>query len=526
MSAPSRSSCTASGRPGCVRTGRRARRRSMPGCCGSALASRTSAHQRPVLRAASRGNRSKLWLGMAAVLGLPVAAAGGARRSAGCSASAISSAVVNGPLKYVLAPPAAGGANCSACGRSLIAMPGSFSFPSGHSASAFAFATGVAREWPAAGAPVGAAAALVAYSRVHTGVHFPGDVARRRRHRHRGRRRWPAGCCATTPASSCRRPTDARSRTAAVLLASPTSGSAELLDDGEGRAQGVAASRSSTSSQVEDKDRAGRGRRACRPGERPLVIAAGGDGTVGAAADELAGTGAVLAHPAARHVQRRRPLAGHLPRPACRRRGRSRNGVVRAIDAGQVTRAGQAAAQLRPRRDRRVQRALRRARHQVVAAPPVRPVHLRRRRREGAAPAPAVRLRAAATTGRPRSCVSCSCRSSTRRCSAARSTCACRTPAWTTAAWSSSPSRRARRAACCSARWSPRSGGAAKGPACARCARRSCGCTSTTRVDVALDGEIIAQPARRLRGGRRRAARRHAAAEGRPRLAVTRDRSR
>jgi membrane-associated phospholipid phosphatase len=38
-----------------------------------------------------------------------------------------------------------------------VAMPQSTSFPSGHAASAFAFA-------------------VVADSRVHTGVHFPGDV--------------------------------------------------------------------------------------------------------------------------------------------------------------------------------------------------------------------------------------------------------------------------------------------------------------------------------------------------------------
>ncbi len=57
-----------------------------------------------------------------------------------------------------------------------VAMPSSTAFPSGHSAAAFAFATGVARELPAAGFPLRALAALVAYSRVHTGVHYPGDV--------------------------------------------------------------------------------------------------------------------------------------------------------------------------------------------------------------------------------------------------------------------------------------------------------------------------------------------------------------
>ncbi len=57
-----------------------------------------------------------------------------------------------------------------------VRMPSSASFPSGHSAAAFAFATGVGKVLPAAGFPLRALGALVAYSRVHTGVHYPGDV--------------------------------------------------------------------------------------------------------------------------------------------------------------------------------------------------------------------------------------------------------------------------------------------------------------------------------------------------------------
>ncbi|WP_033322094.1 bifunctional phosphatase PAP2/diacylglycerol kinase family protein [Actinomadura atramentaria] len=55
--------------------------------------------------------------------------------------------------------------------------PASHAFPSGHSASAAAFATGVALEAPPAVAlPVAAVAGAVAFSRVYTGAHFPGDV--------------------------------------------------------------------------------------------------------------------------------------------------------------------------------------------------------------------------------------------------------------------------------------------------------------------------------------------------------------
>ena len=57
-----------------------------------------------------------------------------------------------------------------------VRMPLSRSFPSGHSAGAFAFATGVGHVSPTAAVPLRALAALVAYSRVHTGVHYPGDV--------------------------------------------------------------------------------------------------------------------------------------------------------------------------------------------------------------------------------------------------------------------------------------------------------------------------------------------------------------
>jgi undecaprenyl-diphosphatase len=57
-----------------------------------------------------------------------------------------------------------------------VAMPRSTSWPSGHSASAFGFASGVSAAWPQAGIPLSVVASLVAYSRVHTGVHYPSDT--------------------------------------------------------------------------------------------------------------------------------------------------------------------------------------------------------------------------------------------------------------------------------------------------------------------------------------------------------------
>ncbi len=60
--------------------------------------------------------------------------------------------------------------------RRLRTQPSTSSFPSGHAASAAAFTVGVALEQPWLALPVGVLAAGVSYGRVHTGVHYPGDV--------------------------------------------------------------------------------------------------------------------------------------------------------------------------------------------------------------------------------------------------------------------------------------------------------------------------------------------------------------
>jgi undecaprenyl-diphosphatase len=127
----------------------------------------------PLSRAA---NNSKLWIATAGVL----AAAGGqrGRRAAvnGLASVGATSAVVNVVLK-----PLAGrrrpdpGSHHVPIAR-LVAMPGSTSLPSGHAASAFAFAGGASAAFPAISLPLNTAAGLVAFSRVHTGVHYPIDV--------------------------------------------------------------------------------------------------------------------------------------------------------------------------------------------------------------------------------------------------------------------------------------------------------------------------------------------------------------
>src|SRR6202023_3920522 len=78
---------------------------------------------------------------------------------------AITSILVNLPLKYLARrdrPPMRRG------DRPLpVSLPGSFSFPSGHSASAFAFAPGVALEDSRLLVPLVPLAATIAHSRVH-----------------------------------------------------------------------------------------------------------------------------------------------------------------------------------------------------------------------------------------------------------------------------------------------------------------------------------------------------------------------
>ena len=129
-----------------------------------------------VLRRLSRAaNYSRLWLGCAALL----AAFGGRRgRDAaenGLASIALASAIANLVLKPLGNRRRPDRDTHDVPVTRQVAMPRSTSWPSGHAASAFAFATGVGAAWPPAGVPLSVVASLVAYSRVHTGVHYPSD---------------------------------------------------------------------------------------------------------------------------------------------------------------------------------------------------------------------------------------------------------------------------------------------------------------------------------------------------------------
>ncbi|MEU6641651.1 phosphatase PAP2 family protein [Saccharomonospora sp. NPDC046836] len=128
-----------------------------------------------ILIALSRSaNKGRVWWTAAAILS---ARKGPTRRGAlrGVAAIAGASATAN-LIGKPLFPRRRPAAKAVPEHRRLVKRPTSSSFPSGHAASAAAFVTAVALESPKAGLALAPLGAAVAYSRVHTGVHWPSDV--------------------------------------------------------------------------------------------------------------------------------------------------------------------------------------------------------------------------------------------------------------------------------------------------------------------------------------------------------------
>ena len=129
---------------------------------------------RGLQRLTRAADKSKLWIAISAGMALVGGSAGRRAALAGMVSVGATSALVNVGVKMIARrdrPERQPGAS-----DRFVPMPTSTSFPSGHSASAFAFATGVTSVAPGMSVPLYLAAGAVAYSRVHTGVHYPGDV--------------------------------------------------------------------------------------------------------------------------------------------------------------------------------------------------------------------------------------------------------------------------------------------------------------------------------------------------------------
>jgi membrane-associated phospholipid phosphatase len=136
-----------------------------------AHAARAPHRDRALRTITTTANFSGLWVGLSALMVLLGGERGRRAAGGGLLAVSIAATVANGPAKWLTRR------ERPSEHPTLIDLPKTTSFPSGHSASAAAFATGACAQSPALGPLLVPLAGSVAYSRVHMGVHYPSDVA-------------------------------------------------------------------------------------------------------------------------------------------------------------------------------------------------------------------------------------------------------------------------------------------------------------------------------------------------------------
>src|SRR5215210_2599028 len=146
------------------------------GLYDAVASSRTPMLDRTMSASSRAANRSALWILMAGALALAGGRRGRLAARDGIAAIGMASAAVNLGLKQAASRKRPLRDEVALAQGRWVRMPSSASFPSGHTASAFAFTTAVGHRIPALWLPLRGLALLVGYSRVHTGVHYPGDV--------------------------------------------------------------------------------------------------------------------------------------------------------------------------------------------------------------------------------------------------------------------------------------------------------------------------------------------------------------
>jgi membrane-associated phospholipid phosphatase len=130
----------------------------------------------PLRRVSDFANFSKPWFLTAAALAVFGGPRGRRAALTGVAAIGVTSLVVNQPMKLAGERRRPDRTRLGVPESRWVRMPSSTSFPSGHSGSAAAFAVSVGDVLPELRLPLRAAAAIVIFSRVYTGVHYPGDV--------------------------------------------------------------------------------------------------------------------------------------------------------------------------------------------------------------------------------------------------------------------------------------------------------------------------------------------------------------